>query len=148
MGMVKEFKEFALRGNVVDLAVGIIIGGAFQKIVTSIVGDILMPPIGKAMGNVDFSSLFVSLDPTKTEGISSLAKAKDSGAAIIAYGAFLNTVIDFLIVAFCVFLLVKAMNQLKKPGEKPPATTKECPECLSNIPLQAKRCAHCTSVIA
>jgi large conductance mechanosensitive channel len=114
MSLIKEFKEFALRGNVVDLAVGIVIGAAFGKIVTSLVNDVIMPPIGKAMGGVNFSDLFISLDSTKTQGITSLAKAKETGAAIIAYGTFLNTVIDFLIVAFCIFMVVKTMNTLKK----------------------------------
>ena len=122
MSMLKEFKEFAMRGNVVDLAVGVIIGVAFGKIVTSVVNDIIMPPIGKLMGNVNFSDLFISLDPTKTQGITSLAKAKETGAAIIAYGSFINTVIDFAIVAFCVFMLVKAVNVLvKKPAPAPAA---------------------------
>ena len=110
MGMMKEFKEFAMRGNVVDLAVGIIIGGSFGKIVTAMVGDVLMPPIGKLMGNVNFGDMFISLDPEKTAGITSLVKAKETGAALIAYGAFINTVIDFVIVAFCIFLIVKLMN--------------------------------------
>jgi len=145
MGMLKEFKGFAMRGNVVDLAVGIIIGAAFGKIVTSMVGDVLMPPIGKAMGNVDFSNLFISLDPKKTEGITSLAKAKETGAALIAYGSFINTVIDFVIVAFCIFMVIKVMNRMKKSSEAGPATTKECPQCLSTIPIKASRCAHCTS---
>ena len=144
MGMLKEFKGFAMRGNVVDLAVGIIIGAAFGKIVTSMVGDVLMPPIGKAMGNVDFSNLFISLDPKKTEGITSLAKAKETGAALIAYGSFINTVIDFVIVAFCIFMVIKVMNRMKKSSEAGPATTKECPQCLSTIPIKASRCAHCT----
>lgn len=143
--MLKEFKKFAMRGNVVDLAVGIIIGSAFGKIVTSMVGDVLMPPIGRVMGNVDFSNLFISLDSEKTGGIKSLMKAKETGAAVIAYGSFVNTVIDFLIVAFCVFLLVKAVNRLKITAEEAPPTTKECPYCLSTIPIKASRCAHCTS---
>jgi len=147
MGMLKEFKEFAMRGNVVDLAVGIIIGAAFGKIVSSLVGDVIMPPIGKLMGGVNFSDLFISLDPEKTAGINSLAKAKEAGAAVIAYGSFLNTVIDFVIVAFCIFLLVKAMNRMKKTPEAGPATTKECPLCLSAIPIKASRCAHCTSEV-
>lgn len=147
MGMLKEFKEFAMRGNVVDLAVGIIIGAAFGKIVSSLVGDIIMPPIGKMMGGVNFSDLFISLDPEKTAGISSLAKAKEAGAAVIAYGSFINTVIDFVIVAFCIFLLVKAMNRMTKPAEAGPATTKECPLCLSTIPVKATRCAHCTAEV-
>lgn len=147
MGILKEFKEFAMRGNVVDLAVGIIIGAAFGKIVSSMVGDVIMPPIGKLMGGVNFSDLFISLDPEKTAGISSLAKAKEAGAAVIAYGSFINTVIDFVIIAFCIFLLVKAMNAFKKAPEPGPATTKECPLCLSTIPLKATRCAHCTSEV-
>ena len=147
MGMLKEFKEFAMRGKVVDLAVGIIIGAAFGNIVSSLVGDVIMPPIGKLMGGVNFSDLFISLDPEKTAGISSLAKAKEAGAAVIAYGSFINTVIDFVIVAFCIFLLVKAMNRMKQPPEPGPATTKECPLCLSTIPVKATRCAHCTSEV-
>lgn len=146
--MLKEFKEFAMRGNVVDMAVGIIIGGAFGKIVSSLVNDVIMPPIGKAMGNVNFSDLFISLDPTKTQGITSLAQAKEAGAAVIAYGQFINVVIDFIIVAFCIFMLVKAMNKLKKPAPAaaPAApTTKPCPYCLSEIALKATRCPHCTA---
>jgi large conductance mechanosensitive channel len=145
MGILKEFKEFAMRGNVVDLAVGLIIGAAFGKIVSSLVGDIIMPPIGKLMGNVNFSDLFISLDPEKTAGIRSLARARETGAAVIAYGAFINTIIDFVIVAFCIFLLVKAINQMKKEPEPGPVTTRECPLCLSTIPLKATRCAYCTS---
>lgn len=148
MGIVKEFKEFAMRGNVVDMAVGIIIGGAFGKIVSSMVSDVLMPPIGKLMGGVNFSDLFISLDPSKTEGITSLVKAKEAGAAVIAYGQFVNIVLDFVIVAFCIFILIKAMNTLKKKEAPAPAaapTTKECPQCLMTIPINAKRCGHCTS---
>lgn len=147
MGMLKEFKEFAMRGNVLDLAVGIIIGVAFGKIVSSLVGDVIMPPIGKLMGGVNFSDLFISLDPEKTAGISSLAKAQEAGAAVIAYGSFINTVIDFVIVAFCIFLLVKAMNRMKKAPEAGPVRTKECPLCLSTIPIKATRCAHCTAEV-
>lgn len=146
MGMVKEFKEFAVKGNVVDLAVGLIIGAAFGKIVSSLVADVIMPPIGKAMGGVDFKDLFISLDPGKTQGITSLAKAKESGAAVIAYGQFINVCIDFIIVAFCIFLVVKGMNRLRRkpPLATPPApATKECPECFSTIPMKAKRCSHC-----
>ena len=125
MSMIKEFKEFAMRGNVVDLAVGVIIGAAFGKIVTSMVNDILMPPIGKLMGGVNFSDLFVNLDPSKG-AFASLKAAKDAGAAVIAYGAFVNTVIDFLIVAFCIFLVVKGMNALKKkPAPAAPAPPPE-----------------------
>jgi large conductance mechanosensitive channel len=147
MGMIKEFKEFAMRGNVIDLAVGIIIGAAFGGIVSSLVSDIITPPIGKIMGNVNFSDLFISLDPDKTKDITSLAQAKEAGAAVIAYGSFINTVINFVIVAFCVFLLVKTMNRMKAPQQAGPATTKDCPFCLSTIPVKATRCAHCTSEI-
>lgn len=140
--MLKEFKEFAIRGNVLDLAVAVIMGGAFGKIVTSLVNDILMPPIGVLLGKVDFSNLFINLSG---QAYASLAEAKAAGAATINYGVFLNTVIDFVIVAFVIFLLVKQVNRLKR--EPPPAapTTKECPYCLSTIPLKATRCAHCTS---
>ncbi len=125
MSLIKEFKEFAMRGNVVDMAVGIIIGAAFGKIVTSVVNDIIMPPIGKAMGNVNFSDLFFSLDPSKTQGVTSLAKAKETGAAVIAYGSFINTVIDFTIVAFCIFMMIKAMNSLKRKPAPAPASPPE-----------------------
>jgi large conductance mechanosensitive channel len=145
--MLKEFKEFAIRGSVVDLAVGIVIGAAFGKIVSSLVGDVLMPPIGKLLGNVNFSDLYISLDPDKTAGIHSLARAREAGAAVIAYGLFINTVIDFIIVAFCIFLLVKGINRMKQEPEPAPATTRECPFCLSTIPIKASRCAHCTSEI-
>jgi large conductance mechanosensitive channel len=145
MGMLKEFKEFAMRGNVVDLAVGLIVGAAFGKIVSSLVADVIMPPIGKLMGNVNFSDLFISLDHAKTAGISSLADAKKTGAAIIAYGAFINTVIDFLIVAFCIFMLVRLMNRLERIAVPagPAETTKECPLCTSKIPIKAIRCPQC-----
>jgi len=130
MGLLKEFKEFAMRGNVVDLAVGVIIGAAFGKIVTSLVSDIIMPPIGKAMGGVDFKDLFINLDSgklTKAGGaVKSLADAKDAGAAVIAYGQFINTIIDFVIVAFCIFMVVKVMNTWKKkPAPAPPAPPPE-----------------------
>ena len=133
MGMLKEFKEFAMRGNVVDLAVGVIIGAAFGKIVTSVVSDIIMPPIGKVMGGADFKDLFYNLDPAKltkaSAAVKTLADAKEAGAAVVAYGAFLNTVIDFTIVAFCIFLIIKVMNTLmKKPAAAPaapPEPTKE-----------------------
>ena len=127
MSLIKEFREFALRGNVVDLAVGIIIGVAFGKIITSLVNDVIMPPIGKAMGNVNFGDLFISLDTAKTQGITSLAQARETGAAVIAYGSFLNTVIDFTIVAFCIFLVIKLMNSWKKKpaAAAPPEPTRE-----------------------
>ena len=140
--MLKEFKEFAMKGNVVDMAEGIIIGAAFGKIITSVVSDILMPPIGVLLGRVDFSNLFFDLSG---QSHPSLAAAKAAGAATINYGLFINTVIDFLIVAFVIFLLVKQMNRLKK--EAPPAapSTKDCAYCLSAIPIKATRCPHCTS---
>jgi large conductance mechanosensitive channel len=142
--MLKEFKEFVMRGNVLDLAIGVIIGAAFGKIVTSLVEDVIMPPIGALMKGVDFSSLYLNLGPTPYE---SLAAAKAAGAPVIGYGAFINALIQFLIVAFCVFMLVKAINNLqRKPAEQAEETnTKECPYCLSTIPLAATRCANCTS---
>jgi large conductance mechanosensitive channel len=142
--MLKEFKEFAMRGNVVDMAVGIIIGAAFGKIVSSMVQDVIMPPIGRLMGNVDFSDLFINLSSGTYK---SLAEAKAAGAATLNYGIFINTILDFVIVAFAIFMLVRAMNKLKRKEEPAPATTKECPECLSTIPLKARRCAHCTSTV-
>lgn len=137
--MLKEFKEFAMRGNVLDMAIGIIIGAAFGRIINSFVADVLMPPIGLLLGNVDFSNLFVNLSGTH---YNSLAEAKTAGAATVNYGAFLNTLIDFVIVAFAIFLLVRQVNRFKA---QPEVTTKECPECLSKIPLKASRCPHCTS---
>ena len=140
--MFKEFKEFALRGNVLDMAVGIIIGAAFGSIVTSFVADIIMPPIGRLLGHMDFSNLFVSLSG---EHYPTLAAAKAAGAATINYGLFLNTVINFLIVAFAVFLLVRQVNRMApKPAPASPAT-RDCPYCLSAVPLKATKCAHCTS---
>lgn len=143
--MLKEFKEFAMRGNVVDMAVGIIIGAAFGKIVSSMVQDIIMPPIGMLMGNVDFSDLFINLS---SGTFNSLAEARAAGAATINYGVFINTILDFVIVAFAIFLLIRTMNRMKRKEEPAPATTKECPECLSTIPLKAKRCPQCTSAVA
>ena len=139
--MIKEFKEFAMRGNVLDMAVGIIIGAAFGQIVTSFVQDILMPPIGRLLGHVDFSNLFLSLSGVHYD---TLAAAKAAGAATVNYGLFLNTVINFLIVAFAVFLLVRQVNRLAaKPAPAP--TIRECPYCLSAVPVKATKCAHCTS---
>ena len=137
MGMLREFKEFAMRGNVVDMAAGIIIGSAFGQIVTSLVKDVFMPPIGWVLGNVDFSNLSITL----------LEKSATAEAVTIRYGAFINTVVDFIIVAFVIFLVVKEMNSLKRKMEAPQAaaTTKECPKCCSVIPLKATRCPHCTS---
>src|SRR5213593_584382 len=140
--MLKEFKDFAMRGNVLDMAVGIIIGAAFGKIVTSLVEDVIMPPIGKVLGHVDFSQLFLSLDG---KSYSTLADAKKAAAATLNYGLFLNAVINFLIVAFAVFLLVQQVNRLfPKPAPAAPAM-KECAWCASSIPAAAKRCPHCTS---
>ncbi|MCL2878020.1 MAG: large conductance mechanosensitive channel protein MscL [Acidobacteria bacterium] len=143
--MVKEFKDFAMRGNVIDMAVGIVIGAAFGKIVTSFVSDLLTPPLGKLTGNVDFSNLFICLS---AEQYSTLEAARAAGVATINYGIFINTVIDFVIVAFAIFLLVKQINRLKKKVEhEAPAapTEKECPFCVSMIPLKATRCPRCTS---
>ncbi|WP_045224182.1 large-conductance mechanosensitive channel protein MscL [Methyloterricola oryzae] len=143
--MLKDFKEFAMRGNVVDMAVGIIIGASFGGIVKSLVDDVLMPPIGMLLGNVDFSNLYLVLKEGATPGpYAALAEAKKAGAVTINYGLFANSVISFLIVAFAVFLLVRALNKLKK--EAPPAdpTTTECPHCASVIALKAKRCPNCT----
>jgi large conductance mechanosensitive channel len=147
MGMIKEFKEFAMRGNVVDMAVGIIIGGAFGKIVTSMVSDILMPPIGKLMGDVNFADKYINLSGGTYK---SLAEAKAAGAAVIAYGSFINVIIDFIIVAFCIFMMIKAMNAMKKKPAPTPAAgpvSKDCPFCLSTIPIKATRCAHCCAEV-
>ena len=141
MSILSEFKQFAIKGSVIDLAVGFVVGAAFGKIVTSFTNDILMPPIGLAVGAVDFSNLFINLSSTHYP---TMAAAKAAGAPTLNVGVFINTIIDFLIIAFAVFLLVKWMNQLV--GEKPgPPTTKECPYCLSAIALGATRCPHCTS---
>jgi large conductance mechanosensitive channel len=146
--MFKEFKEFAMRGNVLDMAVGIVIGASFGAIVTSFVADVIMPPIGLLLGNIDFSSLFIILKGGKVPGpYASLAAAKAAGAVTVNYGVFLNTIISFLIVAFAIFLLIRNVNKLKREQEAPPAapTTKECPFCLSTIPIKAVKCAHCTA---
>jgi large conductance mechanosensitive channel len=148
--MLKDFKEFAIRGNVVDMAVGIIIGAAFGTIVNSLVSDIIMPPIGLLLGNVDFSGLFIVLKEGTIPGpYTSPVAAKAAGAVTINYGLFVNTIISFLIVAFAVFLIIRNINKLKRQEEVPPSipTTKECPYCLSVIPVKAIRCAHCTSEI-
>jgi len=147
--MVKEFKEFAMRGNVVDMAVGIIVGAAFGGIVNSFVSDIIMPPIGLVLGSVDFSSLFLVLKEGKSAGpYESLAAAKAAGAVTLNYGVFVNTIISFLIIAFAVFFLIRNVNRMKKKEEAPAvAATKECPFCLSTIPLKAVRCPHCTSEV-
>ena len=149
---MKEFKEFAMRGNVVDMAVGIIIGAAFGTIVKSLVADVIMPPIGLLMGGVDFTDLFITLkEGAKVAApYASLADAKAAGAVTINYGAFLNTVISFIIVAFAVFMLIKGINSAKREEEAPPAepTEKECPHCFSKIAIKATRCPHCTSELA
>ncbi|NIL96714.1 MAG: large-conductance mechanosensitive channel protein MscL [Planctomycetales bacterium] len=139
MGMMKEFKEFAMRGNVVDMAVGIVIGGAFGKIVSSLVNDVIMPPVGVVLGNIDFSQLAITLRE----------KTADAEAVTIKYGAFINNVLDFIIVAFCIFVVIKGMNQMKRQEEEPAKepTTKDCPKCCSTIPINASRCPNCTSEI-
>lgn len=143
--MLKEFKEFALRGNVMDMAVGIILGGAFGKIVSSFVNDVLMPPIGLLLGKADFSNLYLSLSGGHYD---SLKAAKEAGAATLNYGVFLQTVVDFVLVALAIFLVVKAMNRLRKAEAPAPPATKECPHCLSAVPLKASKCAFCTSELA
>jgi large conductance mechanosensitive channel len=142
--MIKEFKEFVMRGNVLDMAVGIIIGAAFGKIVSSMVSDMLMPPLGLLLGSVDFSSLFINLSDSPYP---SLVAARAAGAPTLNYGVFIQTVLDFLIVGFVIFLLVRQVNALTKKPESPPGppTTKSCSYCLSTIPIKATRCPHCTS---
>ena len=142
--MLKEFKEFAMKGNVLDMAIGVIIGAAFGKIVTSLVSDVLMPPIGLLMGQVDFSSLFLNLSSTPQP---SLAAAKAAGTPTINYGVFLQTVLDFIIIAFVIFMLVKQINRLKKPAAPAAPSTKDCPLCLSTIPVKATKYAHCASSV-
>jgi large conductance mechanosensitive channel len=134
-GILDEFKQFAMRGNVIDMAVGIIIGAAFGKIVSSLVNDVIMPPIGWLLGNVDFSNLAITIRH----------KSAEAEAVTIKYGVFVNTVLDFLIVAFVIFVLIKQINRLKKKEEAAPAMTKECPKCYSTIPVKATRCPQCTS---
>jgi large conductance mechanosensitive channel len=150
--MIKEFKEFAMRGNVVDMAVGIVIGAAFGTIVKSFVDDVLMPPIGLLLGNVDFSNLFITLkEGAKGAGpYASLAAAKAAGAVTLNWGTFINTIISFIIIAFAVFLMIKGINRMKREKEAPAAepSTKECPFCFTTIPIQASRCPHCTSQLA
>jgi large conductance mechanosensitive channel len=143
--MLKEFKAFAMRGNVIDLAVGVIIGAAFGKIITSFVNDILMPPIGLLMGKVDFTNLYVSLTGAK---YTSLAEAQEAGAPTLNYGLFINNIIDFLIVAFIIFLMIRAINRLSRKEEKPAeVTTRECPFCQTSISKKATRCPNCTSEV-
>ena len=150
--MFKDFKEFAMRGNVVDMAVGIVIGAAFGTIVKSFVDDVLMPPIGLLLGNVDFSNLFMTLkEGSKAAGpYVSLAAAKAAGAVTLNLGIFINTIISFIIIAFAVFLVIKGINRMKREKEAPPAepTTKECPFCFTTIPIKASRCPNCTSQLS
>jgi large conductance mechanosensitive channel len=146
--MFKEFKEFAMRGNVVDMAVGIVIGAAFGTIINSFVADIIMPPIGLILGNVDFSGMFIVLKEGKVAGpYETIAAAKAAGAVTLNYGLFINTIISFLIIAFSVFIVIRNLNRLKRQEEAPPAvpTTKECPYCIAAIPIKAVRCPQCTS---
>ena len=142
--MFKEFKEFAMKGNVVDLAVGVVIGGAFGKIVTSLVNDIIMPLVGLLIGGMDFSNLFISLDGSK---FSTLAQAQEAGAATLNYGLFIGAIIDFLIISFSIFMVIRQINKLKKKEEVviEEVTTKECEYCHTEIPIKATRCPHCTS---
>jgi large conductance mechanosensitive channel len=140
--MFKEFKEFAMKGNVLDMAVGIIIGAAFGKIITSFVSDILMPPLGLLLGKMDFSSMFINLSG---QSYPTIAAAKAAGAATLNYGMFINTIFDFLIVAFAIFLLIRQVNRMKRQPAAAASTTKDCPFCASAIPIPAKRCPHCTS---
>lgn len=145
--MFKEFKEFAVKGNVVDMAVGIIMGAAFGTIVSSLVADVVMPPIGILLGNVDFSSLFVVLKESATTAgpYASLADAQKAGAVTLNYGKFINTIISFLIVAIAMFLLIRVINKLKREAPPAPPDTRECPHCCSTISIKATRCAHCTA---
>ena len=142
MGMVSEFKQFIMRGNVMDMAIGVVVGGAFSSIVTSLVDDIIMPVISLATGKVNFSDLFISLNG---ESYPSLAAAREAGAAVFAYGNFIQTVINFLIIAFCIFMVVKALNKLQKPAPEAAPTTKICPFCKSEINIEATKCAFCAS---
>lgn len=140
--MFKEFKEFAVKGNVVDLAIGVIIGGAFGKIVTSLVNDMIMPIVGSLIGNIDFSNFFISLDGATYK---TLQAAQEAGAATLNYGLFLNAVIEFFIISFSIFMVIRQINKLKKEEEAAPVTSKKCDYCLSDIPLKASRCPNCTS---
>jgi large conductance mechanosensitive channel len=146
--VLKEFKEFAMRGNVMDLAIGVIIGAAFGKIVSSLVEDVIMPPIGRLVGHVDFAGLFINLSGTHYDSIAA-AKAAIPPQPTLNYGIFINNVINFLIVAFCVFLVVQQINRFApKPAPAAAPSTKDCPQCAMPIPLAAKRCGHCTSQLA
>jgi large conductance mechanosensitive channel len=145
--MLQEFKQFAMRGNVIDMAVGVIIGAAFGKIVTSFTSDVLMPPIGLLLGKVDFSNLFINLSGTS---YATLADAKKAGAPTVNVGLFLNTILDFVIIAFVLFLMIRQLNRFLAPAPPPPGepTQKDCPYCLSQVPIKATKCAHCTSQLA
>lgn len=148
--MLKEFKEFAMKGNMIDMAVGIVIGAAFGAIIKSLVADVIMPPIGVLLGNVDFANIFMIIKEGATAGpYATLDAAKEAGAVVISWGVFINTVINFLIVAFVIFLVIRNINKMKRKEEAPPAepTTKECPYCLSQIPIKATRCAFCTQEV-
>ncbi len=142
MGMIGEFKEFIMRGNVMDMAVGVIVGGAFNTIVSSLVNDVIMPVISLATGKIDFTNLFVALDGNSYK---SLAQAQEEGAAVFAYGSFLQNILQFLIVAFVLFMVVKGMNKLRKPAPEKAPTTKICPFCKNEVPIEATRCGFCTS---
>jgi large conductance mechanosensitive channel len=144
MSIWKDFKKFALRGNVIDLAVAVIVGGAFGKITTSLVNDIIMPPIGLLLGKVNFTNLYINLS---NKHYDSLADAQKNGAPTLNYGMFINTVLDFVIIAFVIFLVLRQLNRFKKNEQKPDPMTKECPHCLSDIPLKASRCKFCTSAL-
>jgi len=146
--MFKEFKEFAMKGNVVDMAVGIVIGAAFGSIIKSLVADVIMPPIGLLLGNVDFSNMFLVIKQASVAGtFATVAEAQKAGAVTVNYGMFINTIISFIIVAFAIFIVIKNLNALKREEEAPPEepTTKDCPHCYSEIPIKATRCGFCTS---
>ncbi len=145
MGFISEFKEFAVKGNVIDLAVGFVLGAAFGKIVTSLVNDVIMPPIGMLLGGVNFADLFVSLDGMS---YASLEAAKAAGAPVLAYGSFINTIIEFLIIALALFFIIKSINRLKRQEPPAPPNTKDCPYCKESIPKEAIRCPRCTSDLA
>ena len=142
--MLKEFKEFAVKGNAIDLAVGVIIGAAFGKIVTSVVDDLLMPPLGMVLGNLNFADYYVPLSNKITPGMS-LDAAKKAGLPVFAYGNFITVVINFLIVAVCIFLMVRALNRMKRPNPDAKPVVKDCPACTMSIPIKAARCPHCTT---
>jgi len=147
--MLNEFKKFVMRGNVLDMAVGIVIGAAFGTIVSSFVNDILMPPIGLLLGGIDFSNLFITLKSGATAGpYLTVAEAQEAGAVTINYGVFFNTIISFLIIGFAIFLIIRKVNSMKKKEEAPPPSTKECPHCFTMIPIKAIRCPNCTSELA